>query len=764
MDYDGANHVVINDYRNPQWWDRRTNLERRIMVVSIVLFILAVALVLGITIILLLQQDTEFYPYSYEGEMDFFQERPTVLRETDSVCLAPGCIHAASMILKNMDRSVDPCDDFYHFACGGFLNQTSVSGGDSYVDPFTIANQELQEQLRAVIEEPLKRRHEKPFSLLKRLYDICMDTTSAETHSLQLIQNLLQSLGGWPVLDQESWNEQYFDWKDSIYKFRRAGYDVNSFLTIEIVADQTNASRNIFIIDRAQLGAEEQLLLRGPDDEKAGAYFSYMVDVSLQFGANLTFAGSELRSTFEFEIALAKISNILGAEPGLHQTISIAELQRRYPSFNWIEYINGVVDAVDYTVLLDDQVIIRSPFYLTELENLLQWTSKRVLANYMMWRAVKSSVQFLTESLRNRRFDYFQEAFGITDRMPRWKECVNVVTKGIPFAVGVLYVQRYVDEDTKEVIYEMVASIRSQFMEMIKLVDWMDDVTKMNALDKADSLTVHTAYSDEFLSVKRLEQYYAELEFPRENYLACILTLNLFERDKYFQRLRWAQPQDNREEDLYTNVVHPFYEANRNILNIPSGILQGNFFGADKPQCLNYGSLGYLIGHEIAHSIDSTARHFDKNGKVVEWWTEHTKRAYKQKIHCISRSHKFSQTSPELQSLQSDEEARECNVADGAGLKAAYLAYHVWVERFGHEYQIPSLNFFSPLQLFWISAAQTQCTKYTQEFIRDEGYVAPFTPAYFQILNSFANNEFFARDFRCPIGSTMYPANRCKIW
>ncbi|KAF5287390.1 hypothetical protein FQA39_LY15928 [Lamprigera yunnana] len=761
MEYDTSNHIVI---KNPAWWERRTNLERRIMVLAIILFIIAVALVIGVTIILLLNQDDEFYPYSYESEMEYMKERPTLLRETDSVCLAPGCIHAASTILKYLDRSIHPCEDFYHFACGGFLNETNAPGGETSIDPFKFADDLLQEQIRTLIEEPPKHRTEKPFSLLPQLYNICMDTTSAETHSLKTIHNILQDLGGWPVLDQDRWDERYFDWKDTIYKLRRIGYDVNSFLTVEIVNDYSNTSRQIFIIDQAQLGPEQYILLRGTDKESVDAYFSYMIDVALMFGANISYAGTELKSALEFEVALAKISNIENVQPRMHEAITVAELQKQHPSINWIEYINGVVDAPDFTVLFEDQVIVRSPFYLVELENLLQWTSKRVLANYMMWRAVKSSVQFLTEQLRNRRLDYFQTAFGITDRVPRWKECVNVVTKGIPFAVGVMYVQKYIQENTKEIVFEMIATVRSQFMEMLKQVDWMDDVTKMNALDKADSLAVRTAYTDDFLSVKKLQQYYSELEFARENYLACILTLNLFERNRYFRKLRRPLVQGDRDEDMYTSTVHPYYESSRNVLNIPSGILQGNFFSNDRPQCLNYGALGYLLGHELAHSIDSTGRHFDKDGNVADWWTEHTKKAFLQKVHCIS-GNKRPYNLPEFYLYQEDNDGtRECNVADNGGLKAAYLAYNVWVERYGHEYQIPSLNLYTPLQLFWISAAQTHCTKYRPQYLKDEGYVHPYTPAYFKIINSFANNEFFARDFRCPLGSPMNPPNKCKIW
>lgn len=171
-----------------------------------------------------------------------------MLHETDSVCLAPGCIHAASTLLKYMDRSVNPCDDFYQFACGGFLNETNVPGGEVSTDPFSAAYDLLQEQLRAIIEDPPRNKNTKPFSLLKQLYDICMDTSSAEVHSLVTIKSILSNLGGWPILEQEIWNEHNFDLTNAIINFRQIGYDVNSFLTLEVVPDFYNYSRNILIV------------------------------------------------------------------------------------------------------------------------------------------------------------------------------------------------------------------------------------------------------------------------------------------------------------------------------------------------------------------------------------------------------------------------------------------------------------------------------------------------------------------------------------
>lgn len=163
----------------------------------------------------------------------------------EKICLTPGCIHTASEVLKQMDSSVEPCDDFYQFACGNFLKTTNIPDHKSSVTSFSMIGDTLQEQLRTMIEEPIKPEEPKPFQLTKKLYQACMNKTLIEMDGLTTIKEILKELGGWPVLEGDMWNEGNFDWRKSVYKFRKAGYSVDYFIDFSVGIDLKNSTRRI---------------------------------------------------------------------------------------------------------------------------------------------------------------------------------------------------------------------------------------------------------------------------------------------------------------------------------------------------------------------------------------------------------------------------------------------------------------------------------------------------------------------------------------
>lgn len=166
------------------------------------------------------------------------------LREREEpICVEPGCIHAASDLLKYMDLSYKPCEDFYHFACGGFLNKTHIPTDIEEVDSYTYNIRQLQQHLRSVAEEPPKLADIKPFALLKKLYSKCMDSKAIELEGIATLRSTLRNLGGWPVLDGYEWDEQQFDWQNTVYRFRRAGFSPNYFLSLKVSLDFHNSSR-----------------------------------------------------------------------------------------------------------------------------------------------------------------------------------------------------------------------------------------------------------------------------------------------------------------------------------------------------------------------------------------------------------------------------------------------------------------------------------------------------------------------------------------
>lgn len=162
-----------------------------------------------------------------------------------NICLTPGCIHTASHILENMDPSVEPCDDFYQFACGKFVKRTNIPDDKASITSFSIISDELQEQLRTMIEEPVQKNEKKPYVLLKKLYKACMNKTAIEADGLETIKSIMGQLGGWPVLEKDSWNEEKFHWIQTIFNFRKIGYSVDYFIDFSVSTDLKNSTKRI---------------------------------------------------------------------------------------------------------------------------------------------------------------------------------------------------------------------------------------------------------------------------------------------------------------------------------------------------------------------------------------------------------------------------------------------------------------------------------------------------------------------------------------
>ncbi|KAJ9599169.1 hypothetical protein L9F63_010346 [Diploptera punctata] len=680
------------------------------------------------------------------------------------VCLTPGCIHAASYALTNMDETVEPCDDFYKFACGSYLKSTIIPDDKSSVSGFSVVTDKLQEQLRTVIGEPVSKEDKKPFRLAKNLFQACMNKTHIESRGLAPLKQILEELGGWPVLEGDSWDAAKYDWRQSVYNFRKTGYSVDYFMDFSVSTDAKNSSYHVIVVDQASLGISREYLSKGFGEKIVDAYYSYLVDIAVILGADPERAKKEIRESVEFEMKLANIS--LPSEERrnvskLYNAMTVREMQTTFHTIPWLTYFNNILP--EHVQITEEEVIVVSvPSFIKGLETLMEQTPRRVLANYVMSRVAGASVNYLTEELRNRQLEFSTALSGRTERESRWKECIDIVTGGLSIAVGSLYVRKFFKEEAKKNAMEMVEDIRKEFVNILNNVEWMDDMTRQRGLEKAKAMNVHIGYPDELLHDEKLHEFYDKLEVDPKLYLESILNVTKFGMNFSFGRLRTKVNKTEWITHGRPAIVNAYYSSIENSIQFPAGILQGMFFNSERPRYMNYGAIGFVIGHEITHGFDDQGRQFDKEGNLVEWWEPATKEKYLEKAKCIIEqygNYTEEETGLHLNGINTQGE----NIADNGGVKESYYAYLKWTERNGEEPRLPGLK-YSPRQLFWLSAAQTWCTKYRTQAMRQRITTGVHSLGQFRVLGPLSNMKEFSEDYSCPLGSPMNPVHKCQVW
>ncbi|KAL1452805.1 hypothetical protein WDU94_007000 [Cyamophila willieti] len=323
-----------------------------------------------------------------------------------------------------MDLTVDPCDDFYRFSCGKFLRETQIPDDKTAQTTF------------------------------KNLYKACMNVKNIETIGLDPMKKMLQDLGGWPVLEGENWNEETFSWKDSVYKFHEHGYSVDYFIDFSIVINVKNNTERIIDLDQATLGLSREYLVKGINEKLVNAYYRYMIDIAVILGANKDVATAELRDALEFEIKLANISLPLEQRRNaskLYNPMTLDDLQTKFPSIPWVEYLNSLLYPKD-KLRETDIVVVDVPSYISNLEELLRSTPKKVQANYALWRATAAGI--------------LQGSFFSNDR-PKYMNF-----GAIGFVIGHEITHGFDDQGR-------------QFDKNGNLVDWWQEDTKKSYIEKA---------------------------------------------------------------------------------------------------------------------------------------------------------------------------------------------------------------------------------------------------------------------------------------
>ncbi|KAG4071253.1 hypothetical protein HA402_003957 [Bradysia odoriphaga] len=759
----------VHGLRKPSWWKQRTTLEKILTTITILALIAMAALALTLMAFILkdkLKADTEEKLPKIKAEA--LESSPGAHIHDDApsnTCTTAGCARAAVYAMDSMDSSIKPCDDFFQFACGNFIKNTELPEDKYAIYPLSLITDKLQEQITKLIKEEPEPNEAKPFRLAKDLYKACNNLSLIEELGTKPYLQIIERLGGWPVVVGADWDkDSTWSWVETIKNFSDIGYETNQIIDLVISIDLKNSTRRIVDVDQPSFGLNLEFLIKGVEDKIVKAYYDYMVDTAVIYGADRKVAEAELLEALEFEIALANIS--LPQEERRNATLlynpaKLSDVQKDYPYINWVDYCNALLPE---GISVDDSEIITVtvPTFFAKLATLLEETPKRTIANYLIWRVTVYSTYFMNSELRKRNLAYFTAISGKTEDEARWKECVDLANSGLGISIGALYVKKHFEESSKAAALEIVDNIRDEFEKILQTVDWMDDVTRQAALEKLEKMATYIGYPDEIKNVTLLEEYYDGLEIDPEHYLESYLKLNVFATKKSFEKLRKPVNKTEWERHAQPAQANAFYSSIENSIQFPAGILQGQFFSADRPKYMNYAAIGFVIGHEITHGFDDRGRQFDADGNLVEWWNEETITKFEQKAKCMIEqygNYTDEQTMLSLNGVNSQGE----NIADNGGIIQAYTAYRKWVSENGEEPILPGLD-YNPNQLFWLSAVQSWCSVYRPEILKILITTNDHPPSQFRMRGILSNMPEFSKDFNCPEGSPMNPTNKCKVW
>uniref|UniRef100_A0A8C7JPG8 Membrane metalloendopeptidase like 1 n=1 Tax=Oncorhynchus kisutch TaxID=8019 RepID=A0A8C7JPG8_ONCKI len=690
-----------------------------------------------------------------------------------NVCTTPECVTAAARLLQNMDATVGACQNFYQYACGGWLERHVIPETSSRHSVFDI----LRDKLEIVLKGPMHDQDRDAFKKAKTLYSSCMNETLIEQLDSKPLMRLIDSIGDWPVAS-EDWNsatEQAWSLEDTLATLN-SHYHKKVILDMYVWTDDRDSRRHIIYIDQPGLGmpSRDYYFNDGNYKRVREAYLQFMVSMAriAREARNLTQEDDrvveEMVQVLDLETDIANATSPAEERQDvtiLYNKMTLSKLQESFNlnGFNWTRFVRGVLSSVAVDLQREEEVVVYSSPYLEKMNNVLSKHTVRTLQNYLTWQLVMERVSSLSRRFKDARAQYRKALYGTTVEEARWRDCVRYVQGSMENAVGALYVRETFAGESKRMVSDLISKIQEAYVETLEELNWMDDQSKEKAREKAMAIKEHIGYPDHILeeSNLKLDQEYAHLNFSEENYFENVLENLQAEAHKTLKKLR--EPVDPDMWIIGAAVVNAFYSPNRNQIVFPAGILQPPFFSKQQLQALNFGGIGMVIGHEITHGFDDNGRNFDKDGNMLNWWSNYSAEHFKDQSQCMVQQYgNFNWKLAGGQNVSGISTLGE-NIADNGGVRQAYKAYMKWVEREGEELRLPGLD-MDHKQLFFLNFAQVWCGAYRPEYASQCIKTDSHSPLEYRVLGSLQNFGAFSDAFQCKPGTPMNPEIKCRVW
>ena len=649
--------------------------------------------------------------------------------------------------LTDLNTTVAPGADFYEYACGGWMKKHPLPAAYSRYGSFDKLGEDNNKRINGILTDLLNNTYEQGTieQKLSDLYKLAMDSVRREREGVEPVMPLLKQM------EQTKTVQKLFD-----LHLTMAPYSGSLFFGSYIGADEKNATQNILSISQGgiTLGQKEYYL----DNDEATAkireaYKLHIVRMFQLFGFKKAVANKKMKNIMKVETALAKVSKSrteLRDPIANYNKMTLAEFNSKYPHLQLERQMNAKGIESRYI----QEMIVGQPSFMEGADLVFSRLSDAEMRDYMEWRLINSSADYLNEEVAEADFDFFGRTMsGRKENHPRWRRATNQVQSVMGEALGRIYVEKYFPASSKERMKELVHNLQIALGERIAAQDWMDDSTKVNALLKLSTFYVKIGYPDKWTDLSKLTID------PSKSYIENMRQCRLFWNQWQIEHTA-GKPVDRNDWYMTPQTVNAYYNPTTNEICFPAGILQVPFFDATADDAFNYGAIGVVIGHEMTHGFDDQGRRFDKDGNMHDWWKESDAQNF------ITRTDKYADFFSAIKVLPDlNGNGRLTlgeNLADHGGLQVAFAAFKNATKL----NPLPVIDGLTPEQRFFLAYAGVWAGNITEAEIRNRTKSDPHSLGRWRVNGALPHIDAWYEAFGIKEGDEMYipKEKRLSLW
>jgi putative endopeptidase len=667
------------------------------------------------------------------------QAPPATAAETPILSLP----YTPGLDIEFMDRTADPCVDFYQYSCGGWMKKNPIPSDQPGWSVYAKLDQDNQRFLWGILDGLARNTSGRNPNQQKigDYFAACMDESAIEKLGAAPLKPYLDQINGLtskkqlPALLAE-------------IHLRTAGDGM--FFGFSSDQDFGDSSRVIAFANAGGLGLPDRDYYTKNDPNSVALRQKYVAHVRKMLELLGDTPGAAQREAdtimaIETRLAEASLTRVEERDPHkLYHKVDLAALQALSPSFDWSVYLKQIG--------LDQQNTfnVTEPDFYKELDKQLQSASLDDIKSYLRWHTVHAAAPSLSSAFVNEDFDFFGRTLrGVPQLRPRWKRCVRRVDEQLGEALGQEFVNRAFSPEMKQNTLTMTRQIEQAMGEDIEKLSWMGPETKQNALIKLHSIVNKIGYPDKW------RDYGSVVVLPND-FAGNVERANVFESRRQLNKI--GKPVDRGEWGMTPPTVNAYYSQQMNDINFPAGVLQPPLYDPKMDDAPNYGDTGGTIGHELTHGFDDEGRKFDAQGNLKDWWTTQDSQNFETRAQCVVDQYAQYTVVDDVKINSKLTEGED--IADLGGLILAWMA---WKDQ-TRNMHLEDRDALTPEQRFFVGYAQWACEDNRPENLRVNAITDPHSPGKYRVNGLVVNMPEFQKAFSCKAGQPMAKENRCRIW